>query len=218
MKSTRGFTLLELLIGLTLLGFLLALLFGGFRLASRSWDAVEARLERTMQEQLARALARRLVTQLQPVRWKKAQNQAIAFVGQQERLVAIAPVGGALGEGLQVIEFAADSLGISGEPSMRLVFRHIALDRNAENFSADLTHAKQHVLLDKLISISFDYFGAEKKDAPLQWQEIWTNTEELPRLVRMKLESADAGWTELIVAPMLNGSGCRWDPFYKRCR
>lgn len=62
MNRGRGFTLLELLIGMTLLGFMLALLFGGFRLAANSWDAVTARTERTTDEQLGRAFLRRLLT------------------------------------------------------------------------------------------------------------------------------------------------------------
>ena len=42
-----GFTLLELLIAMSLLGFILALLFAGMRLGARSWDAGEARVEKS---------------------------------------------------------------------------------------------------------------------------------------------------------------------------
>ena len=66
MRAARGFSLLELVIGMTLLGFIVALLFGGFRLAANSWDAVETRVERTNDQQLARALVRRLLEQMQP--------------------------------------------------------------------------------------------------------------------------------------------------------
>lgn len=217
MKRALGFTLLELLIGLTLLGFLLALLFGGFRLASMSWDSVEAGLERTMKEQMARALVRRLLTQMQPVRWQKTPNQDIAFVGEPERLVAIAPLGGALGEGLQAVEFSIDSTG-SSEMAMRLLFRHIAINQDADFFAADIAQAKEHVILDGLVAAQFGYFGAARKGEAARWQEIWTNPEELPLLVRIRLESADAGWADMIVMPMLRGTGCRWDDFHKRCR
>ena len=47
MNGSRGFSLLELLIGLTLLGFILTLLFGGFRLASKSWDSISEISEST---------------------------------------------------------------------------------------------------------------------------------------------------------------------------
>lgn len=217
MNKALGFTLLELLIGLTLLGFLLALLFGGFRLASMSWDSVETHLERTSKEQMARSLVRRLLTQMQPVRWQKAPDQAIAFVGEPERLAAIAPLGGALGQGLQAVEFSIQSSGATGLAT-RLLFRHTAINQDAEFFAADIAQAKEHVILDGLVTAQFGYFGSAKKGEAARWQEIWTNPEELPLLVRIRLESADAGWADMIVMPMLRGTGCRWDDFQKRCR
>lgn len=217
MKTARGFTLLELLIGLTLLGFLLALLFAGFRLASMSWDSVEARLERTTNEQMARSLVRRLLTQIEPMRWQKAVNQAMAFVGEPERLVAIAPLGGALGSGLQAIEFSIDSSGSSAAP-VRLLLRHAATNHEDEFFAANIAEAREQVVLEGLITARFAYYGAARKGEAAQWQTTWPNAEALPLLIRVALESSDAGWAELIVTPMLSGSGCIWDDFYKRCR
>jgi general secretion pathway protein J len=218
MKNTRGFTLLELLIGLTLLGFLLAVLFGGFRLAAKSWDSVETRLEELSREQMARTLLRRILTQMQPIRWQKAQNQAMAFVGEAGRLRAIAPVGGALGEGLHVIEFSLDHSG-STTFSGRLMFRHAAIDRENEDFAAGIPQAEDHVILDRLANARFQYFGSVKKGETAGWHESWNNTEELPRLVRIHIESTDPGWTDTITASALTAAaGCRWDDFYKRCR
>lgn len=217
MKTARGFTLLELLIGLTLLGFLLALLFAGFRLASMTWDSVEARLERTTNEQMARSLVRRLLTQIQPVRWQKAVNQAMAFVGEPERLVAIAPLGGALGSGLQAVEFSIDSSGPSSAP-LRLLLRHAAINQEDEFFAANIAETHERVVLDGLIAARFAYYGAARKGEAAQWQTAWSNVEALPLLIRVTLESNDAGWAELVVTPMLSGAGCRWDDFYKRCR
>lgn len=224
MNSRRGFTLLELLIGMTLLGFILALLFSGFRLASTTWDAVETRMERTSQEDMARALVRRLLVQVQPMRWKKAINQPITFVGEAGRLVAVAPLSGQVGSsGLRVIELAAKSAQNSslsaGTTSTRLVLRQAALNYSGENFSEALATAKEYTLLDALTNIQFDYFGAERKDAQARWHDEWTNSEQLPRLVRVRMASPSGGWSDLIVAPMLtSGGGCNWDAFYKRCR
>jgi general secretion pathway protein J len=217
MRRVLGFTLLELLIGLTLLGLILALLFSGFRLASKTWDAAEARLERTMNEQMARALVRRLLTQMQPVRWAKSPNRAVAFLGEPERLVAIVPLGGALGGGLQAVEFSVASVGTAGSATVRLLFRHMAIAHDAEHFAADINQANQHVILDDLVAVRFAYFGVEQRGDPPSWQEVWSNPEELPRLVRLSLESADAGWSEVIVTPMLSGAACRWDSASKQC-
>lgn len=216
MNRVSGFTLLELLIGLALLGLLLTLLFGGFRLASMTWDSAETRLERNTNEQMARALVRRLLMQLQPIRWRKSPNRTLAFLGEPERLVAIAPLGGALGEGLQTIELSV-AAGGTANSLLRLQFRHLVVNQEAEQFTADIAQAKPFIVLDDLLTVRFEYFGAEQRGGVPRWQEVWVNPDELPRLVRIKLESQDSGWSDLIVMPMLNGAGCRWDNFTKRC-
>lgn len=219
-KIHRGFTLLELLIGLTLLGFVLALLFGGFRLASRSWDAVTARTENTTNEQLARSLARRLITQAQPMRWKKGINPRIAFVGEPGTFIAVAPLSGPLGAGgLAVIELKATSgpAETGSGDSFRLILRLAPLRYQDEVFSDALAEAEEHMLLDGLSAVEFSYFGSEKPGAPPTWQGTWSNPDQLPKLVRLRLQSAEDGWTDLIVSPMVTVSNCRWDSFYKRC-
>ena len=179
-----------------------------------TWNSAEERLERTAKEQMARALVRRLVTQMQPLRWKKSPNRAVTFLGEPERLVAIAPLGGALGEGLQTIEF---SMASAGTTNVNLLFRHQGLNQELEHFAADIEQAKHHVVLDGLLAVRFSYYGPTQRGAEPGWHEVWSNPEELPRLVRIKLESTDSGWSDMVVVPMLNGSGCRWDNFTKRC-
>lgn len=218
MRAQRGFTLLELLIGMTLLGFMLALLFGGFRLASTSWDAVEARIERTNDEALGRALVRRLLTQLQPLRWKKGLNQPLAFSGGPDGLRALAPLAGQAGAGgLRLIELRR-AAGGEGAAGPALVLREAPIQYDAEDFSAGLAGAKSHVVLGGLERIGFSYFGPPRRGEAPVWQDTWSNPEQMPLLVRVQLSSRDAGWAELLVAPMIGGTGCRWDSFHKVCR
>ena len=203
MSTVRGFTLLELLIGMTLLGFILASLFGGFRLAASSWDAVEARIERTNDEQLARALVRRLLAQAQPVRWKNALNRPIAFVGEQGVLRALAPLTAQAGAGgLRVIELGweREDATATGEGRLRLVLRHAPVRYDVENFASRLDEAKSYLVLDNLDAVEFSYFGPEKKGEPSRWQDAWNNQEQLPQLVRLRLKSRDEGWSDLVVA------------------
>jgi general secretion pathway protein J len=219
MNSARGFTLLELLIGMTLLGFILSLLFGGFRLAASSWDAVETRIERTNDEQLARALVRRLLAQMQPVRWKKALNVPIAFSGEQGVLRALAPLTGQAGAGgLRLIELGRETEGTATGTGMRLVLRQAPVRYDVENFASGLGEAKGYLVLDNLDAVEFSYFGPGKIGDPPRWQDVWTNQEQLPQLVRLRLKSREGGWSDLVVAPMVGGTGCAWDNFQKRCR
>jgi general secretion pathway protein J len=218
MNSSRGFTLLELLIGMTLLGFMLALLFAGFRLASDSWDAVDRRALRTTDEEIARALVRRLVTQLQPMRWKRAINQPLAFTGEPGGFRALAPLSGQAGlGGLRVIELTAEREPKGGKESVRLVLRQAPLRYDVENFSDGLAQAKDHTVLNDLVAVQFGYFGVPKAGEPAQWFDVWPNTERLPQLMRVRLESRDAGWSDLLITPMIGGEGCHWNAFYKKC-
>jgi general secretion pathway protein J len=221
MNAARGFTLLELLIGMTLLGFILALLFGGFRLAANSWDAVETRIERTNDEQLARALVRRLLAQMQPVRWKKALNLPIAFIGEQGVLRALAPLTGQAGAGgLRLIELGREGEDVTatGKGLVRLVLRQAAVRYDVENFASGLGEANSSLVLGNLDAVEFSYFGPEKRGEAPRWQDAWTNPEQLPQLVRLRLNSREGGWSDLVVAPMVGGTGCLWDNFQKRCR
>ena len=221
MKHGRGFTLLELLIGMTLLGFILALLFGAFRLASTSWEAVEARVERTNDEALGRMLVRRLLTQMQPVRWKKTLNQPVAFSGDRTVLRTLAPLTGQAGAGgLRLIELSqeADVASEKGKPGRRLVLRHAPVRYDAESFADGLAGAKSHLILGELDAIEFSYFGPAKRDEPPVWQDAWVNPDQLPQLIRLRLGTRETGWVDLLVAPMVGGTGCLWDNFHKRCR
>ncbi len=221
MNAARGFTLLELLIGMTLLGFILALLFGGFRLAANSWDAVETRIERTNDEQLARALVRRLLAQMQPVHWKKALNVPIAFIGEQGVLRALAPLTGQAGAGgLRLIELGREDEEATATDKglLRLVLRQAPVRYDVENFASGLGDAKSYLVLGNLDAVEFSYFGPEKRGEPPRWQDAWTNQEQLPQLVRVRLKSREGGWSDLVVAPMVGATGCNWDAFQKRCR
>jgi general secretion pathway protein J len=220
-NAARGFTLLELVIGITLLGFILALLFGGFRLAANSWDAVETRVERTNDEQLARGLVRRLLAQTQPLHWKKAVNQPIAFSGEPGVIRAVAPLTAQVGAGgLRLIELGQEREAVeeTGKGPLRLVLRHAPVNYDAENFAAGFGEAKSYLVLDGLDAVEFSYFGPEKRGEPPRWQDVWTNQEQLPQLVRLRLGSREKGWSDMVVAPMVGSTRCVWDSFQKRCR
>jgi hypothetical protein len=196
----------------------LVLLFSGFRLASDSWDAVYRGSSSTTENEMARALVRRVVTQLQPVRWKRALNQAMAFTGEPNRLLALAPVSSQAGlGGLRVIEFAAERLTLGGRASFVLILRQAPIRYETENFSDSLAESEPVRILEDLTNVQFSYFGSPKRGEPAQWFDSWPNPEELPQLVRIRLESQGAGWPDLLVAPMIGGTGCRWNAFYKKC-
>ena len=205
MNGSRGFTLLELLIGMTLLGFILALLFGGFRLAANSWNAVEDRAERAADEQAGRSLVRRLVTQAQPLHWKLPTGQPLAFEGQREALRLIAPLAGPIG--LRVVELAIepDDRPEHPGPAVRLVLRHGSVRYDIEQFAETVRGQQGHPLLAGLREATFSYFGPEKRGDTPQWLEQWSNPEQFPTLVRLHLAPKNAAPVDLDMVPMASG-------------
>lgn len=219
MIRQRGMTLLELLIAMVLLGFIVTLLFAGFRLASQAWDGVDAHATRTADQQLARAALRRIVTTLQPVRWRKGNNLPLAFIGESARLRAVGPLT-AQGEaaGLRVFELAVESVSVTGAARQRVVLRQAPLAWDAEAFDEPLAGAADQIVLDDLTEARFAYFGSDDGRAAARWHDAWPDASRMPALVRISLQSTDAGWQDLVAAPVVMGGNCTLDLAFKlRC-
>lgn len=192
---SRGFTLLELLIGLALLGFILALLFGGFRLATNSWNAIETRLERSTDEQAGLALVRRLIGSVQPLHWVRTAGQPLTFSGQAERLVVVAPLTESVG--LRLIELSIEA--------RQLVLREQPLNYDTERFDDAPPGMSGHPLISDFGSAAFSYFGAAAPHELPAWHDDWRSPTQLPALVRLRIDGGAGNPVELIVATMVSG-------------
>lgn len=208
---SRGFTLLELLIGLVLLGFMLALLFGGFRLATNTWNAIETRLERATDEQASLTLVRRLIGSVQPLRWTRNVGQPLTFAGQAGRLAVVAPLTESVG--LRLIELSIEAQPFAGNegtqdrqpPALQLVLREQALNYAAERFDDALPGIAGQRLIGNFNSASFSYFGAEAPGKLPEWHAEWRNPEQLPKLIRLQIDGRQGNPIDLVAATMVSG-------------
>jgi prepilin-type N-terminal cleavage/methylation domain-containing protein len=207
MKHTRGFTLIELIIGMTLLGFILALLFGGFRLASTSWNVIEDRAERAADEQAGHALIRRLITYVLPLHSKQLTDQRLTFTGGPNVLRMTTPLPQL---GLRVVELAIEPEELSGKSEnnrsgLRVVLRNGPLRYDIDNFMDTPVDAQGHLVLGNLNEATFNYFGIGKPTEPAQWFDQWLNSDRFPALVRVHLVPKHSPPIDLDIAPMANG-------------
>ncbi len=178
-RSTRGFTLIELLIGLTLLSFIMALLFGGFRLATRTWDAVEIRTEETARRQATISLLRRVLSSVQPLRFIRVHDQALAFIGEADRLMLVAPLSERTG--LRSVE-------LSFEPaSGRFVLRDAPPPYSFDTLQNALANAEERILLDRLAEGRFTYYGIARPGEAPAWLDRWDYPDRLPKLIGISL-------------------------------
>jgi len=215
-RRARGFTLLELMIGLALLGLIMTLIFAGLQLSIRSWDAAEASGESANRIRLVQSLLARELAAVYPYRWKNTAEMKLAFLGTSESLkfVSSTPARASPG-GLNLVElaFARSPQGV------RLLMRRQIPVREQRDFDR-LEDEDSMVLLDGLEGAGFEFFGSDIPAGKSYWRDRWEDPQRLPRLVRISLRPKEsAAWPEVVVALRVNElAGCSgWDRVNERC-
>lgn len=214
MSAQKGFTLLELLIGMVLLGLILTLLFGGLRLGSKSWDGGDKRADDSAQLRAVHGFMRRELSQVFPLRWKKEVDTQLAFAGTPDALRFVAPLPVQVsGGGLYLLGLELEN----GEEGQRLIMKRALTDPAAKDFSS-LEQGEKSVLADHIEKMSISYFGAVTPASEPGWQEKWDDPQRLPLLVRIQVKLNNGhDWPDLTV-PLIVEKGCAvWDSFHKRC-
>ncbi|CAG1011565.1 hypothetical protein BURK2_04301 [Burkholderiales bacterium] len=219
MRRIRGFTLLEMMLAFALLGMLMALVAGSLGLASRSWDAGEARTDSVGQMRIAESFLRAQFSQLQPWRWKKTQGAPLAFSGEAERVRFVAPLVARAGQGgISWFQLALEP----GKKHSRLMLRRLVPDGSLTGFP-DFAEAETTVLAEGIAAIKLRYFGREGRaaaGAEPSWRDAWEDPDRLPMLIELQVRPAQGpAWPLLAAAPMVGAeAACRWDNFQQRCR
>jgi general secretion pathway protein J len=213
MGAQKGFTLLELLIGMVLLGLILTLLFGGLRLGAKSWDSGDKRADDSAQLRAIHGFIRRELSQVFPLRWKNEVDTRLAFAGAPDALKFVAPLPVQVsGGGLYLLGLELEN----GEEGQRLIMKRALTNPAAKDFSS-LDQGEKSVLADHVEKLSISYFGAATLESEPVWQEKWDDPQRLPLLVRIQVKLSDGrDWPDLAV-PLIVEKGCIWDSFHKRC-
>ncbi len=213
MGAQKGFTLLELLIGMVLLGMILTLLFGGLRLGSRSWDSGDKRADDSTQLRAIQSFMRRELSQAYPLRWKKEADARLAFAGASDALRFVAPLPAqASGGGLYLLGLELENW----EGGQRLIMKRALPSPAAKDFTS-LEQGEKSVLADNVEKMSISYFGGATPESEPGWQGKWDDLLRLPLLVRIRVKLSDGrDWPDLVV-PLIVEKGCAWSSFYMRC-
>ncbi len=182
---SAGFTLLELLVAVTLFALLSVALFGGLRFGMRATQAGTARLDRSAEIAAASGFLRNEI----------ADAQALdKTTGDGGKVVAFAGDGGS-------VEFVASPpapLAAGGWHVLRLALEHgpgggrlVLTGRLVRSDGGEAGAALRSVLLDRVSSVDFAYFGAlAEGDAPA-WHDRWQDAAVLPALMRLRIGFAD---------------------------
>jgi len=200
--KTAGFTLLELLVAVSLVALLSVLLFGGLRIGLRSADAVDRRVDHTAQILQAYDFMQNVLADARPLPTApNALQSPVDFTGEPDRLsfVAVPPDDVGLG-GFQLLRVALQGTA----QNRRLVVSWQPAKRGPT--PSEPSMLQPSILLDRVSSVDFAYFGVADPNRPPEWLDHWTDRLTLPLLVRLRIAMADH-WRapDLIVAPRLAG-------------
>jgi general secretion pathway protein J len=213
--AQSGFTLIELVVAMVLLGAMMLMLYSGLTFSLRSWDAGDANGRLTADRRISENFLRRELSELFPMRWKDPMNLKFAFEGESAtlRFVSSRPAGISQG-GLSLV-------GLAAEPAGRLrnlVMRRAMPDDDAKDFGP-LDHAERTVLVEDVDSVQFDYFGTETDFTDPKWYDAWPYPSRIPRLVRLRIRSADGPMTEMVMRiELAEEAGCLENSFQRVCR
>ena len=194
-----GFTLLELLIAMTLMGLVLGLLYGGLRLGARSWDAGEQRAEQLSEMQAVHDFIRRQLRQSLEVFRNSQLGRVLAFQGESQRLLIVAPMFEHLGRGgLYYIEF--DVLqDVDGDVLRMRWYPFQPGDLDEREDDIDMQDAEETILLADIADVKWAYFGINAVGENPDWFDEWDNPLQNPTLIRLSLTIREAAWPDLVV-------------------
>lgn len=216
----RGFTLVELMIGLTLVSLIVVLLFSGLRVGVRSWDRVEVQAERQGATRAAMDFIRRALVQMQPASIDMESGHRLVFSGTESAIEFPAPLSGAVGlSGLYILRLERlEEKNSDGALVMTRWLLHpeviagdagapawIPLDEGGSSSPKGQDEGEPnvaygwHVLLEDVGELRFAYYGIGSPGEQPGWQSAWENTTQLPQAVRISLNVRGESWPDLYV-------------------
>lgn len=198
-RGERGFTLIEVLVGLTLLGALVAVLSGALRLGLQGRETVDARAEWLDEVRITQTFVRQYIETARPFSWVRDRRTEVAFEGLRESVSFVAAMPGWQNPGgLYLVRIAREG------DRLMLTRRITSGETDGFDFTAD---AERTVLATGIGRLDFSYFGAAPPfDETPRWHDQWRGRAAMPRLVRLDLSYRDGGrkrWPVLVAAPMI---------------
>lgn len=195
-RLPRGFTLLELIVGLTVFSLVIVVLYAGYRLAIRSWESGEGSHAAVSELRLAGAFVRRHTAQAFPLTFSANNAWHLWFEGEAHRMVLVTSMPTFLGQGgMYEMAFTIDR---HDDGAALMVSRRL-LHPDVESGQPGVDDMPR-VLVDDLESARFEFFGAPIDGGAASWHTRWMGRKRLPRLVRLRLSSNRVGeWPEIVV-------------------
>ena len=195
-----GFTLIEMLIALSLSVILAAMLFSSLHTYAVGTKAGQLRFNA---KQTSGSVYQFISNQLResiPLGLKVGRNRELLFHGNSQQIIYVGHIPRHRSTG----GLHKNSIMVEGEsPRQSLIFSYerLAVDEifNLETFVENAPD-NPNILITDAHAIEFEYFGVPKKNTEPNWFSEWPRSDELPQLIRLRIEkSADASPVDIVL-------------------
>ena len=198
MRTSRGFTLIEVLIATVLLAAGLTLAFATIGAATRTTQRGEGIAAQSERIRAVEGFLRRRLEAARPVPFNFDPSAGVAqrFIGERERMRFVADLPDYLGRGGPYLhDFVIEGDGERGRITLALgmVVSGQVIEEDAER--------PPEVLVEGLESARFRYRSYAPDGTLGDWQDQWENAEQLPLMVEVTLTDANGdAWPPVVVS------------------
>ena len=199
MIRQRGFTLVEVLIGLSVASLLFGLVYGTVRLGQRSASGLNDQVTENEVMRIGWQFLHDAISRARPMPriGRGTEQDVTGFAGDHNVLefVADMPSNAGLG-GLMTISLNIETRADKSS----LVLSRQRFDRLGRD--ADSHTLERAVLVEDLDKLQIRYFGRHERDDQPDWYTHWQDLPTLPNLIEISVQPIDKpAWPLLIARP-----------------
>lgn len=188
-QSSKGFTLIEILVVMSLTAIITVGLFSGFRAAVNSWRVADSHISKIETERQLINLLHRQLLQAKSIILTDTVSSEFAFSGRTDSIRYLAPLSMSAGSELFLIEFVN---GLGNKEGIWGRFGLYQVDLLPDQIFAE----SEYLLISEDLSIEFAYLFSGTEESA-SWQDSWDDQVAMPKLVRVSLKGINRDWPEL---------------------
>ena len=195
--KVKGFTLIEVLIGLTLLSIMAVLLFTSLKICADSWERGEEKMASVNEMAVVYHFFQEYLSVTKPVLIESDNgSKAVSFQGGIDSLQFVSKFPESVNKiGLQIFKAVLVKDGVLSNINVSVTpYYSGAVDEDEETSNDEVS------LIKNVKEFKLSYFGSENELNDGVWVDEWINKTVLPQLIRINivLESGNY-WPEIII-------------------